>query len=80
MPKGPPDPKELGRYYALAQVGMEMVAPIGVGLALDYYLNWTPWGVVVGAVLGLVLGITHIVSLSNPTTGNGPDPPERDSR
>ncbi len=63
MPKGLPDPKELGRYYALSQIGLEMVAPIGLGLILDYYLNWSPWGAVVGAVVGFVGGMAHLVVL-----------------
>src|SRR5207248_5946661 len=58
------DRKELGRYLALAQVGLEMVVPIGVGLALDNYLGWSPWGVIGGAVLGLVGGLAHLVHLA----------------
>ncbi len=61
----PPDPRELRRYFALSQVGLEMVAPIGVGLALDYYLGWSPWGAVVGAILGFVGGLTHLIVLVN---------------
>ena len=41
---GPPSPEELGRYFALSQIGLEMVAPIGLGLALDYWLGSSPWG------------------------------------
>lgn len=66
---GPPDPKELGRYFALSQVGMEMVAPIALGLALDYWLGWSPWGAVVGAVLGFVGGLTHLIILANRPKG-----------
>jgi F0F1-type ATP synthase assembly protein I len=65
MPLGSPDIKKLGYYITLAQVGMEMVIPIGIGVALDYYLKWTPWGVVGGAVFGLVGGIAHLVNLMN---------------
>ena len=57
------DPKEMGRYVALGQVGLEMVIPIGLGLALDYYLGWTPWAAVAGAVLGFVGGIAHLIYL-----------------
>ena len=80
MPDQGRNRRELGRYYALAQVGLEMVVPIGVGMALDHYLGWTPWGVVVGAVLGLIVGITQLVHLSRRTDANGPDTPERDAR
>jgi F0F1-type ATP synthase assembly protein I len=65
MPEGPMDPKEVGRLYALAQVGMEMVVPIVIGLGLDRWLGWTPWGVVAGAVLGFAGGMIHMVALLN---------------
>jgi F0F1-type ATP synthase assembly protein I len=58
-----PDRKELGRYFALGQIGLEMVVPILVGLAVDHYLGSTPWGVVVGAVLGLCGGFVHLLHL-----------------
>ena len=58
-----PNSRELGRYFALAQVGLEMVVPIVVGLWLDSAFGWSPWGVSVGAVLGLVGGLAHIVHL-----------------
>ena len=60
-----PDPRDLGRNFGLAQVGLEMVAPIVLGLFLDSWLSWAPWGVVVGAVLGLVGGLLHLVLLLN---------------
>ena len=34
MRQGLPNPKELGRYITISQVGMEMVAPIVLGLVL----------------------------------------------
>jgi F0F1-type ATP synthase assembly protein I len=60
------DQKQLARYLALSQVGLEMVGPIVLGLLTDYYLGWGPWGVLAGAVLGLVGGIAHLVQLSKP--------------
>ncbi len=60
-----PNPRDMGRYFALAQVGLEMVVPIVVGLLLDSWLAWTPWGVVTGAGLGLVGGLAHLVHLLN---------------
>jgi F0F1-type ATP synthase assembly protein I len=63
--KGPPHPREFGYYIALAQVGLEMAAPVGIGVALDHYLGWSPWGVIVGAVVGLVGGIGHLISLTS---------------
>jgi F0F1-type ATP synthase assembly protein I len=76
MPKGLPDPKELGRYYALSQIGLEMVAPIGIGLVLDYYLHWAPWGAVVGAVIGFVGGLAHLIVLvGRPRNKDSSKPP-----
>jgi F0F1-type ATP synthase assembly protein I len=66
MPGHSPDSKEVGRYFALAMVGVEMVAPIVIGLLLDSSLGWTPapWGVTCGAILGLVGGLYHLVILA----------------
>ena len=71
MPGRPLDPRQLGHYYALAQVGLEMVAPLAVGLALDYCLGWAPWGAIGGAILGLIGGVAHLAVLAN-------RPPDRD--
>jgi F0F1-type ATP synthase assembly protein I len=65
MPSDQPDPKELGFYFALAQVGLEMVAPVGAGAILDHYLRWGPWATAGGAVLGLVGGLAHLVAILN---------------
>lgn len=58
-----PNTRELGFYVALSQVGFEMVTPMLVGLALDYYFEWTPWGTVIGFVLGFVGGFFHLLAL-----------------
>ncbi len=65
MQIGPTGSRELGRYFALSQIGMEMVAPIGLGLVLDYWLGWSPWCAVIGALLGFVGGLTHLIVLVN---------------
>jgi F0F1-type ATP synthase assembly protein I len=65
MHQGLPNPKEMGRYLAIGQIGLEMVAPIILGLLLDYQLGWMPWATVVGAILGLAGGISHLVVISN---------------
>jgi F0F1-type ATP synthase assembly protein I len=75
-----PDPRELGRYLALGQIGLEMVAPILVGLAVDHYLGSRPWGVVVGAVLGLGGGLIHLVHQLNKMDAKNSSRPDEESR
>jgi hypothetical protein len=72
MTPKPPDSRQLGRYFALAQVGLEMAAPIGLGWLIDGWLGWFPWATVSGAVLGLVGGMYHLIVMLNQ-----PDPPEQ---
>ena len=43
MPENPLQSKDLGFYFALGQVGLEMVVPIAVGVYLDDWLGWSPW-------------------------------------
>lgn len=54
---------ELGRYFALATAGFEMVVPIFLGAYLDARLGWTPWLTAVGVVLGLVGSLLHLIIL-----------------
>lgn len=79
MPAGLPNPRELGHYAALAQVGLEMVVPVGIGLWLDYQMDWGPWGIVTGAILGLLVGVFHLYALLNQPidkdSGSGQDRP-----
>ena len=75
-----PDPKEMGYYFTLAAVGLEMVVPIGVGMVLDYYLNWKPWGAAGGVVLGLVGGLYHLIALSNRQNGTNSSRPGRETK
>jgi F0F1-type ATP synthase assembly protein I len=60
------DFRHLERLYALGQVGAEMVAPIVIGLAIDWLANSRPWFTVVGAIVGFAGGIWHIIYLNRP--------------
>jgi F0F1-type ATP synthase assembly protein I len=80
MPEGPPGRRELGHYVAIAQVGMEMAAPIVIGLLLDYAFGWSPWGIVGGAVFGLIGGLAHLIALANRQHHDGPRAPQRDGK
>lgn len=77
MPQGW-DPRQAGKYFALAQVGIEMAALVGLGLWLDNSYGWAPWGVAGGAVLGLVVGLTHLVMISNRLNESDKKPPPGD--
>jgi F0F1-type ATP synthase assembly protein I len=61
----PPDQRELGLNLTLAQVGVEMVTPLFVGLVVDHYAGTSPWFTISGVILGFVGGVTHIVLLAN---------------
>jgi F0F1-type ATP synthase assembly protein I len=78
MPVGLPDPKEMGRLMALAQVGLEMVVPIGAGLLPDSYVGWSPWGIVGGTVLGFFGGLYHLLVMLKRFEKNEPPGPNQD--
>jgi F0F1-type ATP synthase assembly protein I len=61
MPPQEPNRRQLGTYFALAQVGLEMVIPIGLGWWMDEQMGSRPWLLVLGVVLGFVLGIVHLM-------------------
>lgn len=52
----------------IGTVGTEMVAPIGIGLAIDYFTGLMPLFMIVGALLGLVVGIRHLIALNKPSS------------
>jgi F0F1-type ATP synthase assembly protein I len=62
----------MGQYFGLAAVGFEMVVPIAVGYWLDRTYGWSPWGAAVGAVLGLVGGLYHLITMANRLNQKGP--------
>jgi F0F1-type ATP synthase assembly protein I len=71
-----PDPRQLGRYYAIAQVGLEMVVPIAVAWWLDQQLDTAPWLLVLGVIGGLVLGIGHLIVLTRDDDAQAPKDPK----
>jgi len=78
MPPGSLNPKEVGYYFTIAQVGLEMVVPIALGLWLENLLGWQPWGVVGGAVLGLTGGLLHLLQLVKKQDDKDTPQPPRD--
>ena len=75
MPEMPPNNRELGFYVALAQVGLEMVVPMGIGIFLDSWFGWTPWATVVGFVFGFVGGFLHLLALLKQHNDEARKPP-----
>jgi F0F1-type ATP synthase assembly protein I len=65
MTQPPPNSREMGYYFALAQVGVEMVAPMGLGLLLDYWFDMMPWATITGLIVGFVGGLVHLVMMVN---------------
>ena len=66
MSPGPGDQKDLGRYLALGQIGIEMAAPVGLGYLADQYLGCSPWGVILGAGIGFAGGLYQLVRMTSP--------------
>jgi F0F1-type ATP synthase assembly protein I len=64
-----------------------MVAPIGLGALLDFWLDWGPWAMIAGAVLGLITGMMHLISFLNRKPMDSPNdessqtgqPPKKDA-
>ena len=46
------------------QIGAAMVFFVGVGIGVDRWLGTTPWGVVVGAALGMVGVVVLVVRMA----------------
>jgi F0F1-type ATP synthase assembly protein I len=74
------DPRDMRRYFAYSQVGLEMVVPIVVGVLLDLWLHLLPWGVLTGVALGLTVGLFHVIYLANKDNADPPPSDPRESR
>ncbi|MGB3542613.1 AtpZ/AtpI family protein [Rubrivirga sp.] len=60
-----------GQHIGLgAQIGGSMLLFVGLGIAADRWLGTEPWGVIVGAALGLVGIVTLVIRVAN---GEGND-------
>lgn len=58
--------REAGPYLGLgAQIGGSMAIFIGGGLLVDRWLDSSPWGVLVGAALGMIGIIALVVRIAN---------------
>lgn len=51
------------------QIGVTMAVFAGVGIAVDRWLGTEPWGVILGAVLGMVGIMVIVMRIANETNG-----------
>jgi F0F1-type ATP synthase assembly protein I len=58
--------RTMARLMSLAAVGSEIVAPIAIGVGIDFWLGTLPWCTVIGAILGPILGVYHLILLNRP--------------
>jgi F0F1-type ATP synthase assembly protein I len=80
MPDDSPERSRLAQYAALSQVGLEMVAPIGIGALIDLWRDWGPWCSTAGAILGLVGGVAHLIQILNARTSGESAKQRREQR
>lgn len=56
---------EAGPYLTLGlQIAFGMMLFVGIGYAVDQWLNSTPWGMIVGAGLGMVAVFAFIIRMA----------------
>jgi ATP synthase protein I len=61
MPKNP-DEQNWGQYLGMGlQMGVGVGLGVLVGTWLDRKYGWSPWGVTVGAMLGLAAGMYLLI-------------------
>lgn len=51
----------LARFAYISQFTGELLAFVGIGLYVDYFWDWTPWGTVGCGFLGLGLAMFHLI-------------------
>lgn len=60
----------VGWAYRVMSVGLEFVVPALVGHWVDGRLRTGPWGVLIGATLGFIVGMTHLLQIAVRGAGN----------
>jgi hypothetical protein len=56
----------------ITAIGLEFALPVLVGFGLDRWWNTIPWLTVLGAFLGLAVGMVHVFRLAGQLPGNPP--------
>lgn len=70
MADDPGKRRDLG-YYSMIQIGLEMAAPVALGIWLDTMWGWLPWLTVSGAFLGFALGMVEITRVGKKSDEDG---------
>lgn len=67
--------REAGPYLGLGlQIGGSMALFVGLGVAADRWLGTAPWGVLVGAALGMIGIVALVVRVANEASARGKRP------
>ncbi len=65
MPESRQSPTERSAWLGIASSGLDLVIVIAGGLGLGWWLDrrygWYPWATVIGAVLGMIGGLTNFL-------------------
>lgn len=66
----PPSPLSSGVGWAsrVTTLGLEFCLPPLAGVWVDNRMGTRPWGLLVGAILGFAVGLTHLVQLARGST------------
>ncbi len=60
-----------GAYLALgAQIAASMIVPVVIGIYIDKQWNFSPWGVIIGALLGFGGMISIVIKLAHRSGDN----------
>ncbi len=74
------DPFQLNKYAELMGIGIEMavsmVLPVLVGIYIDHRFDTTPWGVLVGAFLGMASMALKLYKVAVLSNSRGRKPPK----
>ena len=65
----PPMAAAMRWVSAATTVSLEMAIPAGVGVWLDKQFEMTPWLTVIGALLGLGTGMSHLLKIAGSPPG-----------
>jgi hypothetical protein len=56
----------------ITTIGLEFALPAVLGFGLDRWLNTGPWLTIAGSLLGLLVGILHMIRLAVTLSRSGP--------